>query len=146
MINHAQISAKIHRTLLSMSGMRQTPNKIMQVMNDLERELEVWRISLPLAWQPGKNGDYVNIGSPQERDRIFYIQFSYYGSLTAIHTIFYYPWVSVICGIDPRKLEHSRQISLSNEVVANAARSIISATRHMHIDAASPQWSVVPRM
>ena len=69
-----------------------------------------------------------------------YIRFNYYGSLTAINTIFFFPWISAICGISAQTAELRDQIVLSTKIVADAARNIIRATKFIQVDAASPQW------
>lgn len=140
MVDHAQISAQINKRLLSVSGLRQTPAEMMQKMTDLTLQLETWKASLPTKWQPGASTNSADVDSTRELNQILYLRFSYYGSLTAIHTVFFYPWISIVCGVDPHNTVHSRQIAESTHVVAEAARDMIKATRTMQIDASSPQW------
>jgi hypothetical protein len=112
----------------------------MERMSQLERELEVWKSSLPADLQPGIALHISGSQSTRDIKRALCVHFAYYGSLTAIHTIFFYPWISFTCGIDPRDAAHGNQISESTKVVAEAARHIIRATRAIEIDATSPQW------
>lgn len=109
-------------------------------MSDLSQQLESWKESLPSSLQPGVPINFSEFHSTRDLNRVLYLHFAYYGSLTAIHTIFFYPWISVICGVDPHDSVHSNQIAESTKVVAEAARNIIRATRAVHVDAASPQW------
>lgn len=140
MADHARISAQINKQLLSVSSFRKTTTDIMQNMAELSQQLESWKESLPPPWQPGASNDFIDTSSTRELNQVLYLRFSYYGSLTAIHTIFFYPWISIICGVDPHNTIHNKEIAQSTEIVAEAARHIIRATRIMHINAASPQW------
>lgn len=139
MVHHARISAQIGKQLLSVSGFRQSPAIIMERMVGLGQQLENWKSSLPHSFKPGII-DPSAVQSVRETNRILCIHFAYYGSITAIHTIFFYPWISFICGIDPHDRTHNNQIVESTRAVAEAARSIIRATRAITIDATSPQW------
>lgn len=68
-----------------------------------------------------------------------WIHFSYYGTLSAIHSIFACPWnFSDI--EDEEDLTVRQQINLSVLTQADAARNIILATRSVTIDAAAPTW------
>ena len=140
MIHHAQISSRICKQLLSATSFQRTPEQNMAVMSDLSQQLELWKSSLPHSHQPGSPINPSNFRSTRDLNRILYLHFAYYGSLTAIHTIFFFPWMSVICGVDPHDPVQGKQLSTSTNMVVDAARSIIRATRAMHIDAASPQW------
>ncbi len=112
----------------------------MDRMAELARQLEDWKSSLPSPLQPGVAPDTSEFRSTRDINRVLCVHFAYYGSVTAIHTIFFYPWISVTCGIDPRDARHGNQIVESTKVVADAARHIIRATRAIDIDATSPQW------
>lgn len=140
MVNHARINARICRKLLSASSFQQTPASTMAAMTDLNQQLESWRTTLPPTLRPETPINPADFHSTRSLNRMIHIRFSYYGSLTAIHTIFFFPWISVVCGIDPHNPAHSTQIAESTKVVAEAARNIIRATRYIQIDSASPQW------
>ncbi|KEF57046.1 uncharacterized protein A1O9_07236 [Exophiala aquamarina CBS 119918] len=140
MINHAQISARIYRKLLTVSSFRQAPMTFIETMAELSLQLELWKDSLSPALRPGTPISIAEFPSTRDLNKVMYLQFAYYGSLTAIHTIFYFPWISVICGINAHDTAHSSQIASSSKIVAETARNIIQATRFMRVDAASPQW------
>ena len=70
---------------------------------------------------------------------IMYIRYAYFGSVMAIHSIFTYPWNNAVFGADQTTALRS-QISLSSNIVAEAARNIIIATKYVDIDASSPIW------
>ncbi len=144
MVKHAQISARIYKYLLSVSSLRKSPAELMLAMADLSAQLEGWRDTLPFSIT--LNGTSIQSGSElgRERDYIIYLHFAYFGSLTAIHTKFFYPWISGICGIDTRDPAQSQQIGSSTAIVADTARSIIRTTRAMNVDASSPQWYTAP--
>ncbi|OQV00980.1 Fungal specific transcription factor domain-containing protein isoform 3 [Cladophialophora immunda] len=139
MVHHARISAQICRKLLSVSGFRQSPPVNMERMAELSQQLETWKTSLPDHLKPAAI-DPSAFRSVREMNRTLCVHFAYYGSITAINTIFFYPWISYACGIDPRNLAHTHQIVESTKVVAEAARDIIHATRVISTDATSPQW------
>ncbi|OAL23302.1 hypothetical protein AYO22_06352 [Fonsecaea multimorphosa] len=141
MVHHARISAQICRQLLSVSGFRQSPRVIMERMAVLGQQLETWKTSLPDHLKPAAI-DPSAFRSVRDMNRTLCVHFAYYGSVTAIHTIFFYPWISYACGIDPRNLAHTQQIVESTKVVAEAARDIIQAIRVISTDATSPQWLV----
>lgn len=109
-------------------------------MTELSQRLEYWKESLPVLLRPGQAINPANFPSTRDLNQVICLHFAYYGSLTAIHTIFFYPWISVVCGIGPQNPAHGRQILESSKVVAAAARNIIETTRIIKIDAASPQW------
>ncbi|KAJ9614387.1 hypothetical protein H2200_002523 [Cladophialophora chaetospira] len=142
MVQHSQISARICRQLLSVSAFQESPAVMMERMVELSRQLEDWKSSIPPPLQPGVAPDASGFRSTRDVNCALSIHFAYYGSMTAIHTIFFFPWISVTCGIDPRDARHGSQIVESTKVVADAARQIIRATRAIDIDATSPQWLV----
>ncbi|KAK5051556.1 hypothetical protein LTR84_003208 [Exophiala bonariae] len=142
MIAHAQISARICKKLLTVSAFRQPPADIIEVMDQLIYQLEHWKDSLPTALSDDLPGTVVQLSNTRRLNKILYLKFAYYGSLTAIHTIFFFPWISAICDIDPHNKTHSEQIANSTRIVADTARSIIRATRSMQVNATSPQWLV----
>jgi hypothetical protein len=63
----------------------------------------------------------------------------------AIHSIFTYPWNSAVFGANQSSALHS-QISLSTNIVVEAARSIIIATKYVDVDASSPIWYVPSKL
>lgn len=109
-------------------------------MGELSQRLEHWKTSLPPALRLDAPIAAAEFSSTRKLNQVLYIQFAYYGSLTSIHTIFFFPWISAICGIDPHDTIQGNQIANSTKIVAETARNIIRATRSMDINAASPQW------
>lgn len=140
MIEHAQISARIGKKLLSVASLKQSPSTLIETVQDLSQQLERWRATLPpsLNFETSFSPPYFR--STRELNRHLYLRLVYHGSQTAIHTIFFYPWISAICGVSPQNPEHEAQIAQSTHIVACAARSIIQATKTIRIDSASPQW------
>ncbi len=140
LVKHAQISGQICRRLLSVSSFQQTPAALMDTMHDLTHQLKCWHDSLPASWRPDRPMKLSEVTSTRALNCALYIRFNYYGSLTAINTIFFFPWISAICGISPQSPELRDQIVLSTKIVADAARNIIRATKFIQVDAASHQW------
>jgi hypothetical protein len=139
-VTHAQIASRISKRLLSVASFQKTPTALLETVSDLNLQLQCWRESLNSSLQPNIPINRSELRSTCELNAIIYLHFAYYGSLTAIHTIFFYPWISAICGVDPRNATLCEQMAVSTNIVADAARSIIQTTRHMRVDAASPQW------
>ena len=80
-----------------------------------------------------------DLHSPARLLHVIYLRYAYYGSLTAMNTIFAYPWISVIIGI-VESPAFRNQVALSTDVVAQAARNIILTARYIDINVNSPQW------
>lgn len=139
MIKHAQISSQISKRLMSVKAFRQTPAELIGVANDLSSQLQHWRESLPYPYAPGVSIKSRLLSPNATPLNIIYLQYAYYGSLMAIHTIFAYPWISSIFGSD-QSPAFQHQVALSSNAVADAARNTILTARCVEIDAASPQW------
>ena len=139
-VTHAQIASRICKRLVSVASSRQTPTVLTETVTDLNLQLQRWRESLNPSLQPDIPINPTELRSTRELNIIIYLRFAYYGSLTAIHTIFCYPWISANREIDPHNAAFSEQIATSTNIVTDAARNIINTTRSMRIDAASPQW------
>lgn len=140
LVKHAQISGQICRRLLSVSSFQQTPADLIDTMYELTQQLKCWHDSLPTSWRPDQPIKLSELMSARALNCALYVRFNYYGSLTAINTIFFFPWISAICGISPQTAELRDQIVLSTKIVADAARNIIRAKKFIQVDAASPQW------
>ena len=136
-IRHAQISSQISKTLTSVSASGRTTREVIETVAALEQQLRQWRDALPNFLQLGRARNPLKPANTKCDINVMYIQYAYYGSLMAIHTIFVYPWITAVFPPDPALHE---QILASTDTVAEAARNIILATKNMEVDAASPAW------
>lgn len=136
-IKHAQIASQISKKLGSVSAFRRSTEDVIETVRILGQQLQQWREELPDTLQIGNSKAFLMVSGSRNRDCVLYLHFAYYGSLMAIHTIFTYPWISVIFGTDANKVFRD-QVSASTETVAQAARNIILTTRHIEINVASP--------
>jgi hypothetical protein len=105
----------------------------------MHQSLEEWRSQLPIYLQPGTLRNPLRLSNAKNNINFTYIHFAYYGSLTAIHTVFTYPWITAMFEPDPAPAIRE-QISISTSIVAEAARNVILTTRYIDMDAASPAW------
>jgi hypothetical protein len=136
-IKHAQISSLISKTLASVSASGRTTRQVIETVADLEQQRQQWRVSLPDFLLLCTLRNPLKPTTTKCGINEMYIQYAYYGSLMAIHTIFTYPWITAVFPPDPSLHE---QVLASTDAVAEAARNIILATKNMEVDAASPAW------
>ncbi|KAF7950020.1 hypothetical protein EAE96_007323 [Botrytis aclada] len=139
-VQHAQISSRIAKELASGKSFRQTYSKTLEVIQELNKELEEWRNTLPQFLQPdapttrhGKCPENINMYY------VMYLRYAYYGSIMAIHSILTYPWNSSLFGSGQSSALRNR-ISISSHAVVNAARGIILDTDAIRVDASTPIW------
>ncbi|KAM3154891.1 hypothetical protein ABEW05_004608 [Botrytis cinerea] len=137
-VQHAQISSRIAKQLASGKSFRQTHTKTLEVIQELKKELQEWRDTLPQFLQPdaptrrhGKRPDNINMY------HVMYLRYAYYGSIMAIHSILTHPWNSSLFG-SGQSLALRNRISISSHAVVNAARAIILDTDAIHVDASTP--------
>jgi hypothetical protein len=138
-IKHAQISSLISKRLATVKAFRQTPKQILKCVCELDMQIQQWRESLPPFLQPDEPIRLNELPQNIHLYHVMYLRYAYFGSVSAIHSIFTYPWNSAVFGIDQTPVLRN-QISLSTKIVVEAARSIILATKYIDIDASSPIW------
>ena len=144
LIQHAQISSQISTRLMSVKAFQQTPTALIETVSDLSNQLQSWRDSLSPILDSGMQNKPPDLSPTTRSLQIVHLNYAYYGSLMAIHTIFSYPWISDIFGID-QSPAFRNQVSVSSSIVADAARNIILKARYVEINAALPQWQVSTR-
>jgi hypothetical protein len=144
-VNHARISSLISKRLATAKAFRQTPKQIIESVCELSRHIEEWRESLPPFLQPVNPIKSNELPPNVHLYHVMYIRYAYFGSVMAIHSIFTYPWNSAVFGANQSSALHS-QISLSTNIVVEAARSIIIATKYVDVDASSPIWYVPSKL
>ena len=138
-IEHARISSAIGKRLTTVKGLRRPLDDMIKTVHELEEQLQSWKESLPPLIRPGTDIKHNNLPSRTHLSYVLYLRFAYLGSLTAIHSIFFYPWNLPRFGADQNPAL-ATQIVLSTEAVVEASRNIILTTKQIEVDASSPIW------
>jgi hypothetical protein len=112
----------------------------MRTVQELEGRLHSWKESISHSIRPGTEikPQFLPLGT--SLDYVLYLQFAYYGSLIAAHSVFFYPWNLSRFGVSSQSTVLANQVALSSEVVAEASRNIILRTKQINADASSPIW------
>lgn len=140
MIKHAQISSRIGKRFSTVQAYRQTPEQVVQVAAELDQELREWKDTLPPHLRPGSTINLSNLPVGMKMDHVLYLHYSYFGSLIGIHSTFTYPWSGIMFGRGRTKVL-SNQVAISIEIVAEASRNIILATKYINdIYSSTPVW------
>lgn len=143
-IKNAQISSQVSRRLMSVMAFQQPTNDIIKTVADLHKQLQRLLDSLPSGLKvdtPVRGPQYF-----QMRPRLvytLYLHFAIYGSLIAIHVLFFYPWMPAPFCSETTTSAFRTQVARSSSTIANAARKIILIVRAITIDAASPAWLAI---
>lgn len=112
---------------------------LLKSVEHLEGRIEAWYQSLPPGLLPKLPVKKADLPEGIKVEHALYLHFAYNGSLIAIHSIFGYPWNSTRLWTDANaNLGH--KMESSTEVVVQASRNLILATRDINIDAAAPAW------
>ena len=102
-------------------------------------QIQQWRESLPPFLDPFAPIKMYELPQNVHPYHVMYMRYAYFGSVMAIHSIFTYPWNRAVFGTDQTPGLRN-QASLSTNIVVEAARNIILATKYVDIDASSPTW------
>ncbi len=133
----AQITSSVMKSLISVKNRQKSLFLKAKLVQDLDARLQSWRHNLPSYLKPAANMSKLPSGIIPEH-KIF-IHFSYYGTLSAIHSVFACPWN--VPGLDMIQDDAVRQqIERSTFAAADAARNTILMTRNIKVDAAAPTW------
>lgn len=112
----------------------------MRSVQELEGRLHSWKESISNSIRPGTEIKLQLLPLGTSLDYVLYLQYAYYGSLIATHSVFFYPWNLSRFGISAQSIALANQVALSSEVVAEASRNIILTTKQIQADASSPTW------
>jgi hypothetical protein len=135
----AQITSSVIKSLTSVKN-RQKPLSVKaKTVRDLEARLQSWRDNLPTYVKPVGAGNTSNLPSGIIPEHKIFIHFSYYGTLSAIHSIFACPWNLPALDLSQDDVV-CKQIEQSSLAAADAARNTILMTRNIKVDAAAPIW------
>lgn len=118
--------------------MKKNAFETLDTLLDLEKKLSNWYLSVRVNDCVGSSSA-PHVPNGLQMSHSTFLQFTYHGSLIAIHAPFAYPW-----NRQWHHAEHDTSIltqrQRSAEVVADSARSIIKATQRMQLSAASHLW------
>jgi hypothetical protein len=116
---------------------------MMRAVKELEGLLHSWKESISHLIRPGTEIKHQLLPLGTSLDYVLYLQFAYYGSLVATHSVFFYPWNLCRFGSLSQSTVLASQVVSSSEVVAEASRNIILTTKQVNANASSPVWYVL---
>ncbi|RHZ55182.1 hypothetical protein CDV55_102162 [Aspergillus turcosus] len=145
-IRHAQVLSRICKNMLTVKGLERSSEETVVAVQELEGQLEAWRQSLPLWMRPGTGiesddqSEKTHLGQRVDKvhlSHILHLRVAYHGSLSALHSIFFYPWNLLRFGPLEKDPALEKQAQTSTETVAQAARSIILSARQNVVDSST---------
>ncbi|TVY34894.1 putative transcriptional regulatory protein [Lachnellula occidentalis] len=140
-IKHAQLSSQIGKRFSTVQAYRQSPESIVKTACELDQKLREWRDSLPPSMCPGTVINSSEIHPNLDTVHVLYLHYAFFGSLISLHSTVTYPW-SDMFGRDGN-LAFRNQVDTSTQIVADASRNIILATKYINdIHASTPLWLV----
>ncbi|OAL46312.1 hypothetical protein IQ07DRAFT_546322 [Pyrenochaeta sp. DS3sAY3a] len=141
-IQHAQISSAILKGLMTTKARRQPLQQIAKMVHQYDQQLRMWYANVPFAFKTRTGGD-LRAQTPLglHVNHLMYVELAYHGVLAIVHCIIGHPW-NINSPSDQTDTVLQDQISLSNNRMAEASRSIILLTRSIVIDSTAPAWLV----
>lgn len=137
LIRLSQLSSRVNKQLSSVQAFRQPTSATIRTVVDLDRQLRALKDSMAYLFSVDAPINPVTLPASITLNQALYLQFTYYNLLFDIHTTLTYPWSQTML----RPLEnaaHQTQIQASRSIVADAARSLILATKWILVDANCP--------
>lgn len=135
MCEFAIISSKVYRRLYSVQASRQTDGELLNTIGELDKELEVWKDSIPLDFRPEHE---IKTSHAPLILHVVVLHFSYYNCLTTIHrmSVHHGYWTSrlseyAIQGLNARPL--------NPRVFSSAALCVAAARASIHLIKYIPQ-------
>ncbi|KIW32550.1 uncharacterized protein PV07_04081 [Cladophialophora immunda] len=141
---HAKICSRILQEIMSTKAQRLSPHELLNVVNDIDRQLKSLLDDFPSDLQVGTLAKLSEETHPMaHRLHTLYLYFAIHGSLLALHSHFFYPWLSVrLCDRGP-DVALEAQLHASSKTVTEAARKMLLAVRIVTTNAATPTWLAV---
>ena len=143
-IRHAKLSSQISREITSPKARKASAKELLEVIKDLDKQLKDLLEQVPLRLRVGtlsKRSDGAQLLS--YRFHASYLHFSIHGSLLALHSRLFSPWLSVDLFKSNADVSLSAQLAASCTTVAEAARKILLAVRTVTPNVATPTWAAV---
>ena len=148
LVSHARLSGRITRTITSLKASKPTLETVASTIDNLCAQLEDWWESVP----PYIKED-LEFSSPMTRPlppnvhfyQVIFHHYSYYSSLSAIHSILVHPWNALTLALEPYEKERlSELVFNSTRIFVDATRKTLRSLPHLDVTFASPKWSVTP--
>jgi hypothetical protein len=119
---------------------RQPLQRIAEIVHQYDQQLRMWYANVPFAFKTKIGGD-LRAQAPLglHVNHLMYIELSYHGALAIVHCLIGHPW-NISPPLDQTDTVLQDQISLSNDRMAEASRSIILLSKSIVIDATAPAW------
>jgi hypothetical protein len=115
---------------------------MLSLVAQLDHKLQSWKASLPLELQPAEFLKQFKMRDNTRALGLMTAHCSFYDLIIGVHSMFLYPWVinSFSDALRPDiALEVSKQVEVSSQQVANAARSLIVIARSVDMGKAGTQ-------
>jgi hypothetical protein len=141
-IQTCQLYDQISWQLLSTRALHEPAEKMLSLVAQFDNKLESWKASLPLELQPADFLKQFRMPDTMRALGLMTAHCSFYDLLIGVHSIFLYPWVidSFSDTLDANlALMVRKQIEISSQQVANAARSLIVIARSLDMGKAGTQ-------
>ncbi|EXJ69162.1 uncharacterized protein A1O5_08097 [Cladophialophora psammophila CBS 110553] len=133
-IRFAQLSSLVSKRLSSVQAFRRTTSATIDNVIDLDQQLRSLKDSMAYIFCVDAPINPSSLPAGMSLNQALDVQFTYYDLLSHIHTALTYPWSQAM--LRPQENDkHRKQIETSCSIVADAARSIILATKWVHLDA-----------
>jgi len=143
MVEFSIIEATVHRNLYSTKAMTQSDEELLITIGDLDRQLEEWKESLPVDFQPEYE---IKVEETPLRLHIIVAQFAYYNCLNMIHrtSVTHSYWTNRATNsiLEPFQPLNPRVFS-SAALCSSAARASIRLTRYIPVKDISFVWRVL---
>ena len=141
-IRHAKICSRILREVMSNKAQKSSPRELQKVVKDIDQQLRSLLDEFPSELRIGTLAKQSEETHPMSRrNHTLFLYFSIHGSLLAIHSHFFYPWLSArIADRQHPDASLDEQVIFSSNTVAEGARKILLAVRTVTTNVATPTW------
>jgi len=139
-VRSCQVSSRICKRLMSAERLVDQPAKILNIVIEMDRQLCLWKDSLPPQMQPSGSLRPSQASHSARTLEWILLHCSFYDLVMVLHAPYAYPWITQRFRIDANiefgaKIE--AQVAQSSKIMAEAARNIIIMTRNFEINGAN---------
>lgn len=140
-IQQANISSDILKKFTTVKAQQLTPLQKMKLVKDMDERLKNWYDELPQHFKRTFHAPSSQMPEGLRIEHLMYLNFTYHANMSAIHSIFGYPW-SILTSQNMSHTAIQGQAAASAKVLAQSSRAIILAIRSISIDSVAPVWYV----
>lgn len=141
---HAKICSRILREIMSTKARKSSASELQKAVNDIDHQLKSLLDDFPSDLRVGTLAKLSEDTHPMaHRLHTLYLYFSIHGSLVALHSHFFWPWLSVQLWDRPSDAVLEAQLASSSKTVTEAARKMLLAVRIVTTNVATPTWLAV---